>query len=241
MRVLLLSLSLLMPYLAYADGEYELTINYESRPPYQYLVNDKLVGAFVTPIDKALQAAGIRTRWEDIPMKRQLQRVKANIEPVCLVGRYKNPEREAYSVYSKPYYRDAPHLVLARSDNPKLKNMNSFQDLLNSPALSLQIKAGYTYGTALDEMIAHAKLRVDVPTTENETILRKIYSRHGDMMLIEEPEANWLILHLKLSRDDFVMLNFPDMPAGELRYLMCSKNVDPQLLEKINALLPSVK
>ena len=42
---------------------------------------------------------------------------------------------------------------------------------------------------------------------------------------------------LGLSERDFKVIRFIDMPAGEKRYLMCSKLVGDAEMEKINAYL----
>lgn len=82
----------------------------------------------------------------------------------CVVGWFKNPEREAFVKYSHAIYQDKPQTALARADNRKLQNDMTLDDLLSPPELKLLIKDSYSYGAFLDDKIVrhHPAVIMDV-------------------------------------------------------------------------------
>src|SRR5581483_984236 len=95
--VVLIGAALLAATRAYAD---ELTLYYHERPPYSAKQPDGSVRGITADIaDKALKAAGIPYRWEDLPSARQLEVIKRNEGQACGLGWFKRPDREAFAKF----------------------------------------------------------------------------------------------------------------------------------------------
>ena len=163
--------------------------------------------------------------------------VKDNSGCDCLVGWFKNPDREKFAKYTHYIYQDKPQIALARVDNSNLQNGRSVDSVLSNPGLELLVKDGYSYGSYLDARITEHKPAIDRSTTENINMLKKIHFNRGDYFFISPEEADGLIESSGLPREDFKYITFSDMPEGEKRYIVCSQKVEDEVIEKLNTAL----
>ena len=53
-------------------------------------------------------------------------------------------------------------------------------------------------------------------------------------MFVAEEEAKYLAEEAGTSIRDFQLIKFTDMPMGERRYLMCSKQVPDEVINRLN-------
>jgi polar amino acid transport system substrate-binding protein len=53
-------------------------------------------------------------------------------------------------------------------------------------------------------------------------------------LLVAPEEISTLITSNKLNTADFTVFRLADIPAGNKRYIMCSKGVDQEVIDKIN-------
>ncbi len=114
-----------------ADGV--ITLHYHERPPYYMTGPLGVYGLCVDPAKLAFNRANIPFRWEKTPAKRQLDIIKENRSKDCIIGWFKNPDREKFAKYSHVIYQDKPTIALARADNYNIISNGPLEEtLLNS-------------------------------------------------------------------------------------------------------------
>lgn len=104
---------------------------------------------------------------------------------------------------------------------------------LADPGLILVLKDGYSYGSFLDEKIAEYCPNCLKVTVENLSMLEMIYKKRVDYFFIAPEEADGLISSSGLAKEEFKYIHFSDMPMGEKRYILCSQQVEDEVIEKL--------
>src|ERR1700751_135121 len=96
----------------------------------------------------AVEKSGLpEVKWEPLPQKRMIDRVREGKESICAVGIYKTEERLAFAKFSNPFYRDRPFTIVTSSAKSALvKKHASFSDLVADQELSLTAIDGFSYG-----------------------------------------------------------------------------------------------
>lgn len=218
---------------ATAQGNELITLHYNERAPYlQTLDNGKIAGLTATPAEQALRRAGIAFNWEKTPSNRQIQLLEKNASADCMVGWFKNPQRELIGNYSLPLYQDKPTIGLALFSNIHIDSGSSLAQVLQNRELRLLIKDGYSYGEHIDALIHKLEPRRIKTTVENMNMLRMIALDRADYFFIAEEEASGLIQQSEFDPGDFKYIRFSDNPDGGQRHLWCSKQVSQQSLKK---------
>ncbi|MGY3916783.1 substrate-binding periplasmic protein [Aeromonas australiensis] len=234
------SLTLLSATLATEKNEF-ITLYYNERPPYlQTLENGEVAGLTATPAAQALQKAGIAFKWTKMPSNRQIQILERNVGQDCMVGWFKNPQRELIGNFSLPLYRDKPTIGLALFSNPNIDSGSTLEQVLQNRDLRLLVKDGYSYGEYIDGLIHRLEPNRLTTTTENINMLRMLSVDRADYFLIAEEEAQSLILESRLDPLEFKYIHFSDSPDGGYRYLWCSKQVTKASLDRINQAITEV-
>ena len=214
-----------------------IRVHYNERVPYLQTTPQGVEGLTASPANLAFKKAGIAYQWEQTPAKRQMYILQLNKGCDCLVGWFKNPEREKFAKYSAHIYQDKPQIAVARSDNGQLENGMSVDEALSHPNLVLEVKDGYSYGRFLDEKIYQHTPTIDVTTAENIHMLRKIHAKRADYFFIAPEEADGLIESAGLPKKEFKYITFSNMPKGEKRYMLCSQQVPDVIIKKLNAVI----
>lgn len=211
-----------------------ITLHYHERPPYYITGPLGVYGLCADPAKLAFKKAKIPIRWEKTPASRQLGILKANRGRDCLLGWFKNSEREAFARYSMHIYVDRPTIALALADNGKIISGRPLADTLLSADLTLLRKKGYSYGPYIDAMISKLLPRQDMTDAENVGMLKMIHSRRADYFFISEEESHVLTATSGLPHNDFKFVRFMDMPSGNKRYLLFSKKVSVEQVVRID-------
>ena len=218
-----------------AQSQTPLTIEYRDKPPYTYTVAGKPAGFLMERTARLLRRAGIDARFAEVPVRRTLMNLQANTTAVCSPGLYKTPERESFARYSLPIHRDRPHTVLAHASvAPQIRRLPRVSRLFSEPQFQPGLVDGVSYGAQLDQWLAATPkppLRAQLSPMQ---LVRMVAAHRVDYMLIDQEDLNWLRKDPELSELPLVHVDFPDMPRGELRYIACSQQVTPQMLERIN-------
>lgn len=215
-------------------------ILYHERPPYAQTSGQGATGLTASPAGSAFEKAGLPFQWVLTPSKRQLLAIQENQGCDCSIGWFKNPEREAFALFSIPIYQDKPQIAIARADNDKIQSGKTTSEVLSNPELVLGIKDGYSYGQFLDGQIATIKPTTDVTTAENTNMLLKVHEGRNDYFFLGPEEADSLIVTAGLPPEDFKYVTFTDMPQGEKRYVICSQRVGQEVMDQLNQALETI-
>ncbi len=218
-----------------AAGGGPVVLYYVQRPPFMGRdAKDNLAGVLIPPVAAAFAKAGIPVVWSEASPLRQVTIIQSNAVRACSIGRYKTPERAAFAKFSVPYYQDSSWVGLTNVAFNAADHVRA-ADLMADPHVTVLIKDDIKFGPYVDNLIAHMKARRVGSASDYDQLIRMIQARRADFTLISGEEETYYRDKLGLTDKDFKIIHFSDMPAGEKRYLMCSKLVEDAEMERINA------
>lgn len=212
-----------------------ITLHYNERPPYLVTTDTGVGGLTGDPASLVFEKSGIPFQWEQTPSKRQIYLLQQNQGRDCMPGWFKNAEREGFAKFTLPIYQDKPQIALARADNDAIPAASTVAKLFANPKLVLLVKDGYSYGDYLDGKINELNPYRTQTTVENSGMLKMVYAHHADYFFIAPEEADGLIRTSEFDIHDFKQVHFTDIPSGEKRYILCSKQVDDSIIERLNS------
>lgn len=212
-----------------------ITVHYHERSPYYISYDSGVHGLVADPISMAFEYAEIPFQWIKTPAERQLDIIRNNDSKTCAAGWFKTPEREIYAKFSVPVYRDKPYMGITRADSSLFSHDSySFAEKIQEAGLRLLVKSGYSYGAYIDQFINDYSQKKVVTTADNHGILRMVLAQRAEVALLTEEEAYDPLLFSKLNRNSFKLIRFSDFPAGNLRYLICSRKVEDADMESLS-------
>lgn len=218
----------------HVDSSDIITIHYHERRPYYVNYQGEVHGLVADPVKKAFEYADIPATWQETPAKRQLSLIRKNEERSCAVGWFKTPYRESFAQYSLPVYRDNPLIAITRVDNNVFSATEDVEQLFANGNLRLLIKEGYSYGTYIDQLINKLTPWQIATTGDNLSILKMIESHRADYCFMTEEEAHDILLFSGLTKSKFKTVRLSDVPLGNKRYVICTKKVEPEILDRLN-------
>lgn len=215
-------------------GGDRVTIHFHERRPFYMAFGQEARGVVATPTSQAFTYADIPFSWQQTPVTRQLDIIRSNMDRSCAVGWFKTAERETFARYSLPIYRDKPFVAITRSNNDLLGSVETLDRVFRERRLKALVKEGYSYGPYIDEHLKRLQPRMISTTADNLSMMKMIQAYRADYYFVTEIEAEDQILFSGLKRSDFKLVHFDDMPAGNLRYIICSKMVEEETIGQLN-------
>jgi len=222
------------PAPAAAPPDDTILVYYHERRPYYVTTSNQVHGLIADRVNWVFREAGIPYIWRKTPAKRQLEVIRANEQCACAVGWFKTPARETFGRFSLPIYIDNPIMVLARADNDQIRSGGTLAETLTNRRLRLLRKDGYAFGAFVDDSLKRHGPREVITTAENLGMIKMIHTHRADYFFTSQEEAEDLILCSGLPGQDFKAVHFSDMPAGNKRYLICSRKIDEMTLLRLN-------
>lgn len=224
------------PALVWAGSIPPVTLHYIQRPPYMVASGDGLAGLTGGPAFQAFKTAKVPVVLQETPFARQLRDVELNTGRDCMIGMYKTAERQKFAKYSKPIYQSQTHILLTSTANAaRLTAHPSVDEVLGDKSLVLLVKLGYSYGAGVDALLEKHQPTRQTTSDENLAMLRQIKLGIADYMLMAPEEAAGAIEAAGLKPGDFQQIRPNNMPPGDYRHLMCSKNVPDEVMQRLNA------
>lgn len=220
---------------AYNRGR--IIIHYHERHPY-YVSQGKGVGGIIGDrITFVFEQAGIPLAWKKTPAKRQLDIIKKNSGREGAAGWFKTPKRETFAKFSRPIYQDRPTIALARADQDLIQSDLPLADTLANRRLRLLRKNGYIYGGFIDRLIDQLQPNQTVTFADNVSMLKMIHTQRVDYLFIAQEEADDLLTQAGLPASDFKKITFTDMPEGNRRYILFSRQVEDSTIDRLNRVI----
>ena len=62
-----------------------------------------------------------------------------------------------------------------------------------------------------------------------------IHAARADLIVTTQEEVEIYVKQAELEMSDFRVLEFPDVPAVEMRYVLCSQKVPADVMSRLNA------
>jgi len=235
----LIAMSILFVCSMPVNAENPIQLYYYDRAPYAITdVQGEVSGLCATPAANAFKQAGIPFQWKKMPFKRQLVTIKYNKKKACGIGWFKNPEREAFARFTDAIYQDKPAITISKKGNRALKRHQDLKTLLKDKQVKLLVKDGFSYGTYIDGLIkSYDPEVVVVATSTNIQMLQMILAGRADYYFTSEEEAEHIIVNAGYEVSQFQLQHYSDMPAGNRRYITCSQQVSPEMIDLLNLAL----
>lgn len=214
-----------------------LTIAWREKPPHQYLENGQEKGVLLELAKRVFADSKLKTNFVEEPAKRIWQNFTNGRKNYCSFGWYKIAEREALVQYSDSFYKDPPHtLLVANTSLTQVRTHKNLKSLFADPSLSLAIVDGVSYGTQLDQLFLSAKNKIIRSSAAPMIMVRMVNANRASMMLIDRED--WRYLSSKDEQlSELTQVDVDGMPAGLDRYIVCSKDISPTIMSKINSAL----
>jgi polar amino acid transport system substrate-binding protein len=231
-------LSLAAPALAQADDKIILSFN--ERPPYIIPAADgSASGLTASPAADAFKAAGIEVTWSKVPPNRQLAVVKEG-GPNCAIGWYKTAEREGFAKFTKPIYRDKPTVLVANTAFAG-KQGGKLEEIMAGKGVRVLVKENFSYGPFIDALLEKHKTVLTKSNGSATQMLQLVNAKMVDFMFASEEEAEYLVEQSGINAKTFQQLQMADIPNGDFRYIMCSKQVSDEVIGKLNKAIAARK
>ena len=239
---LVLCILILFNIVVYSDDNI-LTVYYFDRMPYYGTENNEPKGIIVEISKLIFDEAGIKYKFEDLPSMRILERMKNNGNMASL-GWLKNTEREKiYSFTSEPVYQDEPYCVLANSSiSDKFKNNNSIEEILTNKMI-LGVVTGFAYGEWLNgKIIKYKPKKQEVNIGDDADKMYQMLSiNRFNYMFAGFEESLYVISRNSDYKKNIVIIPISDARFGNQRYIMFNKDIDQNMLRKINGAVEKIK
>jgi uncharacterized protein (TIGR02285 family) len=235
----MISLSILFICSKPVRAESPIQLYYYDRAPYAVTdTQGEVSGLCAAPAASAFKQAGIPFQWKKMPFKRQLVTIKHNKKKACGIGWFKNTERESFARFTDSIYQDKPAVTISKKGNKALDQHRDLKSLFVDKKIKLLVKDGFSYGTYIDELInSYDPKIVSVVNSTNVEMLQMILSGRADYFFISEEEAEHIIAAAGYEMSQFQLQHFDDMPAGNRRYIACSQQVSPEIIDLLNSAL----
>ncbi len=217
-----------------------ITVAWRIKPPHQYVENGVEKGILLERAKQVFSYAQLPHHFVEEPAKRIWNNFSAGTKNYCSFGWYRIPERESLVHFSEVFHTDPPHTLLVSPQSIKqVAAHHTLSSLMNDASLTVGVVDAVSYGPALDTMISNAKNKVERSTTLPMIMARMVGANRASYMFIDRED--WEFLRdkeesLRLT----TQMDLPGMPPGLNRYIVCSKDISAEQMQKINASLQKI-
>ncbi|GGX33975.1 substrate-binding periplasmic protein [Undibacterium squillarum] len=218
-----------------------ITLHYYNRPPFLYQdAAGHVKGILAERAEKVMQQAGIHYRWENTPVTRILYHLEHSKRHDCAPGWYFSAEREKFAWYSKPVYRDLPVVVISRAQ-PFSAAPGNLASILNTPGVRILLKRGLLHNSELQEQLRKPMAaKIETTVAEMPVMLGMIENGRADLTIVTQEEASYYASLPQWSGRQLKISKIPGLNTADARYILCSKTVPAELMQKINTAIDKV-
>jgi polar amino acid transport system substrate-binding protein len=212
-----------------------LHISYIEKPPYYYTdPQGQPRGFMIERVRQVMELAGVDFRLESKPPSRALHELRHEPAGNCSIGWFKTAEREGFARFSLPVYYDRPLIAAALPARAaELGKTNGLAGMLALPGVRVGAVASYSYGDAVDQMLAPLAERVDRAPTPSSNFSKLVAGRF-DFAIFNTEDLDYLVSQAPELGPRVARINLPDVPPGKPRHLMCSLTVDAALIQRFD-------
>ena len=174
-------------------------------------------------------------RWQLAPLKRSLQDLRENREPLCVLGIYRNAEREAYARFSRSLVAGYPQILVARSSvAPLLRQQPSGRAALQAPELRLLVFDGVSYGEEIDGWIRERQGPTVRAVSGPLRVVEMLARDRADFAIVTPRGlAQWRQAGVR-GVEALEAVSSPALPAPPTRHVGCSLQVSPEWMRTLD-------
>lgn len=234
-RLLAMLYCMILFFPAHSGAAESLDIFYFEYPPYYHrLENGQASGIIVDLARRVFAEAGVEPKFSFVPAKRILHEIQSG-SPVASLGWFKTPEREQLALFSLPIYVNRPSGVFfLREDEDRFRTYDTLEGLLQSGDFFFGRVQGLSEGRDLDAMLAKYEDKTVQVAADSIRLLKMLECRRFDFILMPPEEVDVLLEAAGASGENFMIKAMKDIPRGNLRYIMYSKAVSPDLVRRVD-------
>jgi polar amino acid transport system substrate-binding protein len=211
-----------------------ITVAWRDKPPYHFVEHGEEKGFLLERSRKIFELAKINATFVREPSKRIWANFQNGARNYCSIGWYFLPERLPFVQYSAPMHIDEPHLILVAQPSVAAVSAHaSLKSLLADKSLTLGVIDGVSYGIGIDALIQASHNQVLRRVVEPGAMVRMLAAGRASFMFIDREDYNHLVQADPVVKQ-VVRREFTDMPPGLQRYVVCSKDVAPMVIARIN-------
>ncbi len=219
----------------HTGGAEPLDIHYFEYPPYYHQREDGQASGIIVDLARQIFAAAqVEPNFSFMPAKRILYEIQSD-RPAASLGWFKTPEREEFALFSLPIYVNRPvGVFFLREHEEKFRPYNTLEGLLQSGRFFFGRVQGLSEGAQLDEMLAKHEDKTVQVAADSIRLLKMLESKRFDFILMPPEEVDVLLEAARIPKDRFMLKAMSDIPQGNLRYIIYSKAVPPDLIRKVD-------
>lgn len=211
-----------------------ITVAWRDRPPFQYTENGVDKGALLEHAKHLFADAGLPARFVKMPTKRIWANFVSHTSNFCSIGWYRIPAREPFGQFSAPILSDPPQIVLVAPSAAAIVDTHAtLAALLADPRLTLGLIDGVSYGAQLDARIRAAGSQVLVRTVDSGSMIRMVAVGRFAFTFSDADDWRYAVAHDR-ALQPALRRDYPDMPPGLKRYIMCTKDVPAASMARLN-------
>lgn len=217
-----------------------LDIYYYEREPFVFKTPQGPDGPSLEVIKNAAKAAGIHLRFDEVPSGRIIYELRNSTDAFCSPNWSRTEERERYARFVGPIgLRPRQAFIASKALAPALIALGSYQKLLADPRYTLAMRKGFSLGEAFDRAIAKANppMHYLENRSQDETV-QFLTLREGHYSVVFEDIFRLMQSQKLPFTKELVMFRYPVMPESGFNYMMCTRLVDPVVLQKLQRMLP---
>ncbi|MES2261013.1 MAG: transporter substrate-binding domain-containing protein [Pseudomonadota bacterium] len=222
--------------LAPAVSAAPLVLGFVTRPGLAELVDGKPVGTYFPIAIAAAEKAGLDITLQAVTQPRLMAQIESNQPNYCAIGVFRTPAREASSKFSLPFYRTPRFTVIAdRHKEAAMRQHKTLITLFHDPQLKMGQIAAYSFGNYIDPLVAAMRGNIEQFVGTFDQGFAKILAGRFDYIITFPEEFDSWATRSGLEAGRMVRIDYADMPDGIFRHFMCSRAVDDELLNRLNA------
>lgn len=223
-----------------ATPEFDIEFGFNNKPPLFYFEHGKAVGDVVDITRQACTLAGLKCGFVELPFQRVMAYLEQRRPGFAALGFSKSPQREAFATFSEPIWRDASPILLVRAaDKKAFQSYASLADMVARSRYVFGGKLGNVY--PIDEQLRALRERDIRFSGEAQRFPLLLVFGRFDFTMLYLPEVLPALQASAVVPSAVEIVTYPDMPRGAERYLLFSKEVAPDIVQKLNVALVTLR
>lgn len=195
-------------------------------PPYRIIQGKEFLGIYIDAMKEIGERIGIEVEFEEQPFQRALLSMK-NGKADVMLGPNKDPEREAYMVYTTATFPRAKKIFYVHPDSPPI---TKYEDLQGK---KIAVHRGKVYFDRFDNDTSLKKEEVNSYLQA----ITKVVKKRNEVVIMPELEGDYLLKEqgIQLKKSPFII-------EGKISYITISKKSPVlQLQKKIEEAMEQIK
>ena len=220
--------------------ELDIEFGFNNKPPLFYFEAGNAQGDVVAVVRQACKLASLRCGFTELPFLRVMSYLEKRRPGFAALGFSRTPERDQFVIASEPVWRDAtPVLMVRAADKERFQKFAGLRDLIDNSQYTFGGKVGNVY--PIDAFLKGLGPRDVRFTGEANRFPLLLVSERFDFTILYPEEILPALQASGIVPTAVATVHYPDIPAGQERYLLFSQAVSPDIVSKMNGALKKLR